>query len=231
MAKVGKRLKQVNEKVDSTVTYGLEDGLTLLSQTKSAKFDETVDVAIRLGIDAKQSDQQVRGSVTLPNGLGKAVRVLVFAQGEKEKEAREAGADFVGGKDLAEKIEGGWLDFDQVVAAPDMMAIVGRLGKVLGPRGLMPNPKTGTVTTDVKRAVTECKSGKVEFKNDKAGNLHAAIGKASFDPQKIKENLIAVVETVSRLKPSGCKGVYIRAVSVSTTMGPGIALDTAQLVA
>lgn len=230
MSHAGKRFAALEKKVDVQKKYNLDDGVSLLVDTKSAKFDETVDVAIRLGIDPKQSDQQVRGSVTLPNGLGKTIRVLVFAQGDKEKDAREAGADFVGGKDLAEQIEGGWMEFDQVVATPDMMAVVGRLGKVLGPRGLMPNPKTGTVTTDVKRAVTECKSGKVEFKNDKAGNIHAPIGKVSFGSQKIKENLMALMDTVSRLRPSSAKGAYIRNLSLSNTMGPGIALDVSPFV-
>lgn len=228
MARIGKRFTQVAAKVDITKKYPLQDGLSLLVETKSAKFDETVEVALRLGIDPKQSDQQVRGSTLLPHGLGKTVRVLVFAQGEKAKDAQEAGADFVGGQDLAEKIEGGWLDFDQVVATPDMMGVVGKLGKVLGPRGLMPNPKTGTVTADVGRAVLECKKGKVEFKNDKGGILHAPIGKVSFGAEKIRDNLMALVESVWRLKPSSSKGAFLRSVTLANTMGPGVELDPAE---
>lgn len=229
MSKRGKRYRAASQKVDPNKAYPIDEGVVLISETKSAKFDETVDVSLRLGIDPKQSGEQVRGSVVLPNGIGKTVRVLVFAQGEKEKDAKEAGADYVGGKDLAEKIEGGWLDFDQVIATPDMMGVVGKLGKVLGPRGLMPNPKTGTVAMDVKRAVLESKSGKAEFKNDKAGNIHAPIGKASFGPQKIKENLMALLDAVVRLKPAASKGAYIRTLTVANTMGPGIRLDAGEV--
>jgi large subunit ribosomal protein L1 len=229
MSKPGKRYRAASQKVDANKAYSIDEGVALVAETKSAKFDETVDVSLRLGIDPKQSGEQVRGSVLLPNGLGKTIRVLVFAQGEKEKDAKEAGADYVGGKDLAEKIEGGWLDFDQVIATPDMMGVVGKLGKVLGPRGLMPNPKTGTVAMDVKRAVLESKSGKAEFKNDKAGNIHAPIGKASFGAQKIKENLVALLDAVVRLKPAASKGAYIRTLTLANTMGPGIRLDVGEV--
>lgn len=228
MVKIAKRLQPLRKKIVLGKKYSLNEGLALLVESKSAKFDETVDVAIRLGVDATQGDQQVRGAVALPHGLGKPVRVLVFAQGEKAKLAEEAGADVVGGQDLAQKIEAGWLEFDQVIATPDMMAVVGKLGKILGPRGLMPNPKTGTVTMDVKRAVTECKSGKVEFKTDKGANVHAPIGKVSFGTDKIKDNLMALMETLQRLKPASSKGLFVRAVTVSNTMGPGIALDATE---
>jgi large subunit ribosomal protein L1 len=190
-----------------------------------AKFDETVDVAINLGVDPKYSDQMIRGAVSLPNGLGKDIRVAVFCKGEKENEAKEAGADFYGSDELVEKIQSGWLDFDKAVATPDMMAVVGKIGRVLGPRGLMPNAKTGTVTMDVAKAVSELKAGKVEFKVDKAGVLHAPIGKVSFGADKLLENLKALLDTVMRMKPSSAKGTYMKALAVSSTMGPGVKID------
>jgi large subunit ribosomal protein L1 len=190
-----------------------------------AKFDETVDASIRLGVDPKHADQMVRGSVALPHGLGKAVRVLVFAKGEKEKEAQEAGADFVGSDDLMEKIKGGWLDFDRVVATPDMMGSVGKLGKVLGPRGLMPNPKVGTVTFDVGKVVKELKAGKVEFRVEKAGIVHSPFGKVSFGADKLYDNFMALIETIIKLKPASSKGTYLKTISLSTTMGPGVKVD------
>ncbi len=228
--KTSKRWKAIQGKVNPEQKYAVEDAMALVVETGKAKFDETVDVAIRLGIDPKQSDQQVRGAALLPHGLGKTIRVVVFAQGEKEREAKEAGADHVGAAELAQKIEGGWLDFDQVIATPDMMGTVGKLGKVLGPRGLMPNPKTGTVTMDVARAVAECKKGKVEFKNDKGGNLHAAIGKVSFGKDKLKDNFLALWEIVLRLKPATAKGSYIERTTVSSTMGPGVGVDVGVLL-
>ncbi len=196
---------------------------------RSAKFDETLEMAMRLGVDPKHADQMVRGTVALPHGVGKEVRVVVFASGEQIKEAEEAGADFVGGDELADKIQGGWLDFDAVVATPDMMRVVGGLGRVLGPRGLMPNPKTGTVTTDVAKATKDIKGGRVEFRVDKAGNLQSAIGKLSFDEQQLTENAQAFIEAVNRAKPAAAKGKYLRSAYLSSTMGPGIKLDEAHL--
>lgn len=225
---VGKKQKEIRSKIDREKRYAVADALSLIKEGSKTKFDETVDVAIRLGIDPKQSDQQVRGAVVLPHGLGKSARVLVFAKGPKEAEAKEAGADYVGGDDLAEKIKGGWMDFDAVVATPDMMAVVSKVGKILGPRGLMPNPKLGTVSFDVKKAVSDCKSGKVEFRNEKAGIIHAPVGKASFDVEKLQDNLKAVIETVQKLKPVSAKGVYLKAVSLSSTMGPGVRVDVAE---
>ena len=227
MARHGKKFEAARAKVEPTKKYGIDDGLKLLEETKYSKFDETVDVAIRLGVDPRHSDQMVRGTVSLPNGTGKKIRILVFAKGEKEKEARDAGADFVGSDDLVEKINGGWLEFDKVIATPDMMGAVGKLGKVLGPRGLMPNPKIGTVTFDLAKAIKEFKAGKVEFRAEKAGILHISIGKVSFGAEKLKENLTSVVEMVIRLKPSSAKGIYVRSVAISSTMGPGIRLDPA----
>ena len=211
--------------VDRTKRYLLAEATQLLSSFEGKKFDETVDVAVRLGVDAKQTDQTVRGSVLLPNGLGKKVRVIVFAKGEKADEAQKAGAEAVGGEDLVEKINKGWLEFDNVVATPDMMGQVGKLGKVLGPRGLMPNPKLGTVTNDVIKAITELKAGKVEYRIDKAGVVHAAVGKKSFGPQKIKENVEAVIDALVRAKPTSSKGVYLRSIAISSTMSPGIKVD------
>ena len=230
MAKHGKKYRQAVEKVEER-PYPLQDALQLAKDSAYAKFDETVEVAMRLGVDPKHADQMVRGTVVLPHGLGKTARVLVFASGEKIREAEEAGADHVGGDDVAKKIEGGWMDFDAVVATPDMMRVVGRLGKVLGPRGLMPNPKAGTVTLDVAKAVQEIKAGKVEFRVDKTGIIHAPLGKLSFGVDKLKENADALIGAVIKAKPSAAKGKYVKAVSLSSTMGPGIKVDEAALTA
>jgi large subunit ribosomal protein L1 len=227
----GKKYLEARKKVNREAKYSLEEALDLLKQTAQAKFDETVEVALRLGVDPKYPDQQVRGSVVLPHGTGKSVRILVFAKGEKEKEAQEAGADFVGGEELVAKIQGGWLDFDKAVATPDMMGAVGKIGKILGPRGLMPNPKVGTVTFDVARAVRDLKGGKVEFKVDKTGTLHAGIGKVSFGKDKIRENFLTFFEAIVKAKPSAAKGTYIRTLALSTTMGVGIRLNASVLQA
>ena len=223
---MGKKYDAVSAKIEKTRLYSLEEAVKLVPEIAPAKFDEVVDLAVRLGVDPKQSEQMVRGTVVLPNGTGKKVRVLVFAKGEKEKEAKDAGADFVGGEDLIEKISKGWLDFDSVVATPDMMGAVGKLGKILGPRGLMPNPKIGTVTFDITKAVKEIKAGKVEFKVDKSGNVHASIGKVSFGVQKLKENLLALLDGIIKAKPSTSKGIYLRSITLATTMGPGVKIDT-----
>ena len=213
------------EKIDRTARYDLDGGLTILKETGRAKFDESVDMAIRLGVNPKHADQMVRGTVVLPHGVGKSVRVLVFAKGEKEKEAQEAGADFVGAEDLVEKITGGWTDFDKAISTPDLMGTVGKLGKILGPRGLMPNPKVGTVTFDVGRAIKELKAGRVEFKVDKSGIVHTTVGKVSFDIEKLKENVLALMDVIIRAKPASSKGTYLKSVAISTTMGPGVKLD------
>ncbi len=225
----GKSYRAALAKVDRAQRYLLEDGLRLLRDTARAKFDETVEMAIRLGVDPRQADQNVRGTVSLPHGMGKTVRVLAFAKGEKEKEAQEAGADFVGSDELIKKISEGWFDFDKTVATPDMMATVGRIGKVLGPRGLMPNPKTGTVTIEIGKAIKEIKAGKLEFRVDKAGIVHVPVGKASFDAEKLIDNARAVLTSILRAKPASAKGNYVRGVTVSTTMGPGIKLDLSQI--
>jgi large subunit ribosomal protein L1 len=222
---MGKKLRTAEEKADRTVEYSLEEAVAKVKELAYAKFDETVDLAFNLGVDPRKSDQMVRGTVVLPHGTGKSVKVLVFAKGEKEKEAREAGADYVGAEDIVEKITKGWLDFDKVVATPDIMGVVGRLGKILGPRGLMPNPKLGTVTFDVGRAVREIKAGKVEYKAEKAGVVHVPIGKVSFDPQKLVENARAIIDSVNRAKPSTSKGKYLRKLAISSTMGPGLKID------
>lgn len=224
---MGKKYNAAISKVDISKAYSLEDAVKLVPETATAKFDETVDMAVRLGVDTKQSDQMVRGAVVLPNGTGKKIRVLVFAKGEKEKEAKDAGADFIGGEDLIEKVSKGWLDFDTIIATPDMMGAVGKLGKILGPKGLMPNPKLGTVTFDVARAVKDAKAGKVEFKVDKGGNIHVQAGKVSFGAQKLKENLTALLDSIIKAKPSTSKGIYLRNITISATMGPGIKIDTA----
>jgi large subunit ribosomal protein L1 len=224
---MGKKYDAAIAKVDMSKAYSLEDAVKLVPLTVTAKFDETVDMAVRLGVDTKQSDQMVRGAVVLPNGTGKKIRVLVFAKGEKEKEAKDAGADFIGGEDLIEKVSKGWLDFDTIIATPDMMGAVGKLGKILGPKGLMPNPKLGTVTFDVARAVRDAKAGKVEFKVDKGGNIHVQAGKVSFGAQKLKENLTALLDSIVKAKPSTSKGIYLRNITISATMGPGIKIDTA----
>jgi len=223
--KHGKKYNAAYAKVDKTKEYGLVEAIEFLKTNSTVKFDQTVDVAVVLGIDPKKSEQAVRGSVVLPNGLGKSVRVLVFAQGDKEAEAREAGADFAGGDDLAKKIQEGWLEFDAVVATPDMMKVVGKLGKILGTRGLMPNPKVGTVTMDVKKAVSELKKGKADFKIEKAGILHAPLGKLSFESPKLIENVKAFMEAVNKAKPQTAKGQYIKKVYLSSTMGQGIKIN------
>jgi len=226
MKKRGKKYLKSREKVNREKRYNLDEAIAVVKNCASAKFDESVDMSIRLGIDPKKSDQGVRGAVVLPHGLGKKVSVVVFAKGEKEKEAKEAGADFVGAEDLAAKIQEGWMEFDKVIATPDVMSIVGKLGKILGPRGLMPNPKVGTVTFDVSKAVKEAKTGKVDFKNDKEGILHVSIGKVSFQEQALKENILTLVDSVVRMKPSSSKGVYIKGITLSSTMGPGVKIDS-----
>jgi large subunit ribosomal protein L1 len=225
MGNVGKKYTEAKNKIDRTKRYTLEEALQLLPETSYARFDEGIDVAIRLGVDPKKPDQMVRGTVVLPHGTGKEVKVLVFAQGEKEKEAREAGTDYVGGEDLVEKISQGWLDFDKAIATPDMMKVVSTVGKILGPRGLMPNPKVGTVTFEVGKAVQDIKSGKVEFKVDKAGNLHVSVGKVSFGQDKLRENFLALLDSVTKAKPASSKGAYVKGLTISTTMGPGIKID------
>ncbi|MBL8029525.1 MAG: 50S ribosomal protein L1 [Fibrobacteres bacterium] len=222
-----KRVVEAAKLVDKDKVYLLEEAVKLLKSAPKAKFDESVDIVVRLGIDPKKSDQMVRGSVALPNGLGKKVRVLVFAKGEKAEEAKKADADFVGAEDLAEKISGGWLDFDATVATPDMMKVIGKLGKILGTRGLMPNPKTGTVTLDVAKAVKDLKSGKADYRLDKAGNVHSCVGKISFEPAAIVENIKSLMAAIVKAKPASAKGTYIKKISISTTMGPGVKVDTA----
>lgn len=231
MPTTAKKHKAALAAVDRSKSYLLKEGLELLKGTAYAKFDETVDLAVRLGVDPRHADQMVRGAVVLPNGLGKTVRVLVFAKGEKEKEARDAGADYVGAEDLVAKIQEGWFDFDTAIATPDMMGVVGKIGKLLGPRGLMPNPKVGTVTFDVGRAVSESKSGKVEFRVEKAGIIHAPVGKVSFDAVKLQENILALVDALMKAKPSAAKGTYVKKISLSTTMGPGLRIDAADVAA
>jgi len=230
MAKISKRFKGAAAKVDRSKTYAAADALKLVKENATAKFNESVDVAINLGIDAKKSDQLVRGSIVLPQGTGKSVRVAVFAQGDKAKDAQAAGADIVGFEDLAEAIKGGKLDFDVVVATPDAMRLVGQLGQILGPRGLMPNPKVGTVTPDVARAVKESKGGKIEFRVEKAGIVHAPIGKASFTAEKLADNFNMLMELIMKMKPATAKGVYLKAITVSSTMGPGVKVDTAEII-
>ncbi|MDP7552479.1 MAG: 50S ribosomal protein L1 [Nitrospinaceae bacterium] len=222
MAKSGKKMKAALEKVDCEKTYEPAEAVKLAKETAPAKFDETVDVAVRLGVDPRKADQNIRGSVVLPKGTGKKFRVLVFAKGEKEAEAKKAGAEFVGGEDLVKKIQGGWLEFDRVVATPDMMGQVGKLGKVLGPRGMMPNPKTGSVTFDIKGAIEEIQAGKVEFRVDKSGIVHATLGRVSFSVEDLAENFDALMATLVKLKPASSKGHYVKGVSLSSTMGPGV---------
>ena len=229
MPKHGKKFRSALEGVDLQVRYSIEDAISKALAASFAKFDETVDVAVRLGVDPKYSDQMVRGAVTLPNGLGKTVRVAVFCKGEKEAEALAAGADFVGAEELVAKIKGGWLDFDAAVATPDCMALVGQIGRMLGPRGLMPNAKTGSVTMDVSKVVKELKAGRVDFRVDKAGVLHAPLGKVSFGAEKIIGNLRALLDTVLRLKPATAKGQYMLSLAISTTMGPGFKADVTQI--
>jgi len=225
MAKSGKKYIEARGKVDRAKRYELDQGVKLLLETAYAKFDEGVDLAVRLGVDPKKADQMVRGTVVLPHGTGKKVRVLVFAKGQKEKEALDAGADFVGGEDLIDKISKGWLEFDKAIATPDMMGLVSKLGKILGPRGLMPNPKVGTVTFDLERAIKEIKAGKVEFKVEKAGVIHVPVGKVSFGFGQLSENIRTLLEMILRAKPPTSKGIYLKSIALSTTMGPGIKID------
>ena len=225
MAKQGKKYAEAFKLIEKDKFYDPEEAIELVKKTATAKFDETVEVAFRLGVDPKHADQQVRGAVVLPFGTGKTKRVLVFAKGEKAKEAEIAGADFVGAEDMVAKIQGGWTDFDVAVATPDMMGVVGRLGKILGPKGLMPNPKVGTVTLDVTRALNEIKAGTIEYRTDKAGNIHAPIGKVSFDSEKLEKNFRTLVDTLIKVKPSAAKGQYMRSITLSTTMGPGVRVN------
>jgi len=231
MAKISKRLKGFASKVDSAKLYPLDEALALVKQCATAKFDESIDVSVRLGIDAKKSDQVVRGAVVLPAGTGKSVRVAVFAQGEKAEQARAAGADIVGMEDLAEQVKAGNLNFDVVIASPDTMRVVGTLGQILGPRGLMPNPKVGTVTADVATAVKNAKAGQVQFRVDKGGIIHATIGRASFESAALRSNLTALVEALQKAKPAASKGVYLRKIALSSTMGVGVRVDQATLAA
>jgi len=227
MGKISKRFKKVKETVDRNKFYGLDEALSLAKQNASAKFDESIDIAVNLGVDARKSDQLVRGSVVLPKGTGKAVRVAVFAQADKASEASEAGADIVGFEDLAEKVKSGQMDFDVVIATPDAMRIVGQLGQILGPRGLMPNPKVGTVTPNVSEAVKNAKAGQVQFRTDKSGIVHCTIGRASFSEADLLENFKALIDALNKNKPSSSKGVYLKRVALSSTMGPGLRLDQA----
>ncbi len=229
--KQGKRTKAIAAKVDRSKTYPMTDALSLIKETATAKFDESIDVAVQLGIDAKKSDQVVRGSVVLPSGTGKSVRVAVFAQGAKAEDAKAAGADIVGMEDLAERVKAGQLDFDVVIASPDTMRVVGQLGQILGPRGLMPNPKVGTVTPDVATAVRNAKAGQVQYRADKAGIVHATIGRASFEVEALKTNLVALIEALNKAKPATSKGIYLRKLSVSSTMGAGVRVDQTTIAA
>lgn len=225
MSKRGKKYQEAVKQVDRDTLYEPAEAIDMVKKAAPAKFDETVEVAVRLGVDPRHADQQVRGAVVLPNGTGKTAKVLVFAKGEKHKEAEVAGADYVGAEDMVEKIQGGWFDFDMVVATPDMMGTVGKLGRVLGPKGLMPNPKTGTVTFDVEKAVKDIKAGKIEYRTDKAGIIHAPIGKVSFDADKLQENFETLLETLVKAKPAAAKGTYLKSITVSSTMGPGVKVN------
>jgi large subunit ribosomal protein L1 len=227
MGKLQKKLKEARGKIDRLTQYPLTEAMAKVKEAAYAKFDETVEVAVNLGVDPKHADQMVRGAVVLPHGLGKKIRVLVFATGEKEQEAQDAGADFVGGEDLIEKIKEGWLEFDTTIAIPPMMAKVGKIGRILGTRGLMPNPKVGTVTMDVAEAVKQAKAGKVQFRVEKAGIVHAPIGKVSFETNKLAENLETLIEALLKAKPATAKGTYLKGITVSSTMGPGVKIDTA----
>ncbi|MEX2643202.1 MAG: 50S ribosomal protein L1 [Acetobacterales bacterium] len=229
MAKTSKRLKQGYENIDRDQQYGLDDAVRFIKNTPATKFDQTVEIAMNLGVDTRHADQTVRGVVALPHGTGKAVRVAVFAKGDKADQAKAAGADIVGAEDLAESIQGGQMDFDRVIATPDMMGLVGRLGRVLGPRGLMPNPKLGTVTADVAEAVKNAKAGEVQFRAEKAGIVHAGVGKLSFSEEQIVENVRAFVGAIQRARPSGAKGTYLKRIALSSTMGPGVRLDVSEL--
>lgn len=228
---MGKKYKEMRSKIDRDKHYGLAEACQLVKDTSFAKFDESVDCAARLGVNPRHADQMIRSSVSLPNGTGKSVRVLVFAKGDRANQAKDAGADFVGSDDIVQQIQDGWLDFDVAIATPDMMGLVGRLGRILGPRNLMPNPKVGTVTMDVANAVRERKAGKIEFRTERTGIIHAPIGKVSFEADKLEENLAALLKTFQRLKPSTAKGKYYRSVTISSTMGPGIRLDTNEITA
>jgi len=230
MAKHGKRYQEVAKLVDKTRLYSVDEALELVKKCASAKFDETVEVAMKIGVDPRHADQQVRGTVVLPHGTGRDVTVLVFAKGEKAKEAQDAGADYVGAEELVEKIQGGWLDFDVAIATPDMMGVVGKLGRVLGPRGLMPNPKTGTVTFELANAIRDSKAGKVEFRVNKEAGIHVPIGKVSFDQNKLRENFLALMGAIIKAKPAAAKGTYLRKVAVSATMGPGIRINPQDVV-
>jgi len=229
MGKFGKKYHAAAEGYDKLTAFPLKEALEMVKQKAFAKFDESVDIAFRLNVDPRHADQMVRGTIVLPHGTGKTVRILVFAKGEIEKEALDAGADFIGAEDMVEKIQGGWTDFDVAIATPDMMSLVGRLGKVLGPRGLMPNPKVGTVTKDVGKAVREAKAGKIQYRVDKAGNIHALIGKVSFELDKLTENAQVLIDSIVRARPAVVKGQYIKNISVSSTMGPGIRIEISEL--
>jgi len=231
MPKHGKKYREARQQINREEYYSPEEALDLVKKVSKAAFDETVELAVRLGVNPKHADQQVRGAVVLPHGTGRTVRVLVFAKGEKAAEAESAGADIVGGEELAEKIQGGWLDFDIAVATPDMMGVVGKLGRILGPRGLMPNPKSGTITFDLQRTIEEIKAGKVEYRTEKAGNIHLPIGKISFTPEKLQQNFYTVLEALIRARPPAAKGQYIRSITVSSTMGPGIKISPQKAVA
>jgi len=230
MRKRGKKYLKALEQVDRRKRYSLDEAISLMKKLKYTKFDETADASFRLNVDPKNADQNIKGSVVLPHGLGKQFKVLVFAKGEKEKEAKEAGADYVGSEDLVKKIQEGWLDFDKVIATPDMMGVVKNIGKILGPKGLMPNPKLGTVTMDVAKAVKDAKAGKADFKVDKQGIVHTVFGKTSFDENKLKENFLAIFETIVRMRPPTVKGQYIKSIAISSTMGPGFKLDLSHLM-
>lgn len=229
MAKSGKRLRTAREGIDRDKTYDLETAVRMVKENASAKFDETIEMAMNLGVDPRHADQNVRGVVDLPNGSGRSLRIAVFAKGDKADEAKAAGADIVGAEDLAEQVQGGRIEFDRVIATPDLMPVIGRLGKILGPRGLMPNPKLGTVTNDVKAAVGAAKAGQVQFRAEKQGIVHAGVGKASFNEQQLRENIQAFYEAIMKAKPSAAKGTYVRRVALSSTMGPGVKLDVAAL--
>ena len=231
MAKHGKKYQESAKLIEADKVYDAEEAIALIQKMPSVKFDATLEVSVKLGVDPKHADQQVRGAVVLPNGTGKTKRVLVFAKGEKAKEAELAGADFVGAEDMVEKIQGGWTDFDVAVATPDMMGTVGRLGKILGPKGLMPNPKVGTVTMDVTRALNEIKAGKIEYRTDKAGNIHAPLGRMSFETEKLLQNYFTLIETLVKAKPSAAKGTYVRNITLSSTMSPGVPVNTLKLAA
>ena len=231
MSRDSKKYLDAKSKIDKTLYYDPLEAITLVKEIASASFDETVELSVKLGVNPKHADQQVRGAVVLPAGTGKDVKVIVFAKGEKAKEAEDAGADTVGVEDLADKIQGGWLDFDVAVATPDVMGIVGKLGRVLGPRGLMPNPKTGTVTFDISRAIAEIKAGKVEYRTDKAGIIHVILGKVSFPPEKLLENFYTIIETLVKAKPAAAKGQYLKGVSLSSTMGPGVKVNVQKAAA